>query len=144
MNPYDTYTNPGMMGSDQEVEASALSKAALLLKACQQNWDAPERQHRLAEALEFNQKLWSIFQTSLAAPDHPMEVGLRRDILRLGSFVDKRIFEVIATPAAEKLTAIIQINLNLAAGLRASAKQAEESRPAASGSEVAREETVWA
>jgi len=144
MTPYDSYSNPSMMGSDQEVEASALSKAALLLKACQQNWDAPDRRSKLVEALEFNQKLWSIFQVCLAAPDHPMAVALRTDSLRLGHFIDKRIFEVIADPAAEKLTAIIQINLNLAAGLRAGAKREEEVRPAPGEADSALVESVWA
>jgi hypothetical protein len=32
--------------------------------------------------------------------------------------VDKRIFEVMTGPVAEKLNIIININLNLAAGLR--------------------------
>jgi flagellar protein FlaF len=36
----------------------------------------------------------------------------------LASFIDKRIFETMAFPSPEKLTAIIEINCNIAAGLR--------------------------
>ena len=43
---------------------------------------------------------------------------LIRDLLRLSAFVDKRIFETIAFPSPEKLTAVININRNIAAGLR--------------------------
>ena len=143
MTPYNSYTNPGMMGTDQEIEASALSRAGLLLRACQQNWDAPDRQQKLTEALEFNQKLWSIFQASLAEPDHPMPLALRTDILRLGAFIDKRIFETMASPAAGKLTVIIDINFNLAAGLRAGAQRAQEATPSR-GAESAFEEPMWA
>ena len=37
MNPYDAYVNTAKMSmSDREVEAAALTKAALLLQTCQQ------------------------------------------------------------------------------------------------------------
>ncbi len=126
MTPYDAYVNTANMTlSDGETEAQALTKAAFLLQVCQQNWDAPDRGSKLTEALEFNQKLWSIFQAALAAPDHPLPPSLRTDILRLGRFIDGRIFDVLAYPAPEKLNVIIHINQNLAAGLRTGAAQAQ-------------------
>lgn len=145
MNPYDAYVNTATMTmSDREVEAAALTKAAALLKNCQANWNAPDRERSLAEALEFNQKLWCIFQASLAAPDHPLPAVLRQDVLRLGIFIDKRIFEVMAYPAPEKLKAIVEINLNLAAGPRAGGPGAENWKPAGIEGDVPREESVWA
>ena len=145
MTPYDAYVNTANMSmSDRQVEAEALTRAALLLQMCQENWDAPDRDRKLMEALEFNQKLWSIFQASLAEADHPMPVELRTDILRLGRFIDKRIFEVQAYPAPEKLNVIVQINQNLAAGLRmGEGNAAEWTAVEAEGSSL-REETVWA
>lgn len=145
MTPYDAYVNTANMGtSDREVEAEALTKAALLLQMCQQNWDAPDRDRKLTEALEFNQKLWSIFQGALAAADHPLPAELRTDILRLSHFIDKRIFEVQAYPAPEKLNVIVQINQNLAAGLRMGASGAENWSPAGEETNSLREEAVWA
>lgn len=142
MNPYDAYVNTAKMSmSDREVEASALTKAALLLQSCQQNWDAPDREQKLSEALEFNQKLWSIFQASLMAADHPMPPALRQDILRLGVFIDKRIFDIMAFPDRAKLSAIIEINQNLAAGLR-SAATSPATEPEIQPD--AQPETVWA
>ena len=144
MSPYDAYASTAKMSmSDREIEASALTKAALLLQSCQQNWDAPDRDRSLTEALEFNQKLWSIFQASLAEPDHPMAPGLRNDILRLGHFIDKRIFEIMAYPDAEKLTVIIHINNNLAAGLRMGEASAENWQPVEVDRSAFQEE-VWA
>ena len=104
--------------SGRETEARILTQAALMLKECQQNWDAPDRKTRLNEALRFNQRIWSIFQAELAKEDNPLPHKLKVDLLRLSSFVDKRIFEVQARPAQEKLTIIININDNIAAGLR--------------------------
>jgi flagellar protein FlaF len=130
--------------SDREIEASALTKAALLLQACQQNWDAPDRVASLAEAIEFNQKLWSIFQTSLAEENHPMSRELRADILRLAGYIDKRIFEIMSYPEPEKLNIIIQINYNLAAGLRTGETSAETWRPLEVETSSFQEEPLWA
>lgn len=104
--------------SGRETEARVLTQAALMLKECQRNWDARDRQARLDEALRFNQRIWSIFQAELAKPDNPLPKKIRIDLLRLSGFVDKRIFEVQAQPEAAKLTIIIDINQNIAAGLR--------------------------
>jgi flagellar biosynthesis activator protein FlaF len=104
--------------SGREIEASALTRAAIMLMECQNNWDAPGREETLDEALRVNQMLWSIFQAELIEPDHPLPKELREDILSLSAFADKRIIEIMAFPSPEKLTAIINLNLNLAAGLR--------------------------
>lgn len=104
--------------SGRETEASALTQAALKLKDCQNKWDAANHEERLGEALRINQTIWTILQSELSKEDNPLPKQLRADILSLSAFIDKRIFEVMADPSPEKLTAIININLNLAAGLR--------------------------
>lgn len=106
--------------SDRDIEASVLTKAALKLKSCQDNWDSYERDANLDEALKFNQLMWSIFQGELSKPNNPLPKKLREDILSLSAFIDKRTFDIMAYPLPEKLTIIININLNLAAGLRGS------------------------
>jgi len=106
--------------SGRELEASVLMRAAALLKQCQDNWESDGRCAALQYALEFNQRAWSIFQAELAKPDNPLPVELRQNILRLSLFIDKRIFQTMAAPAPDKLTAIIDINCSLAAGLRGS------------------------
>ncbi len=107
-----------MAMSGREIEAAALTRAATLLTKCQQNWDAPDRDEALQEALRVNQAIWSLFQAELVKEDNPLPKQLRQDILSLSVFVDQRIFDVMAHPAPEKLTAIANINMNLAAGLR--------------------------
>jgi len=104
--------------SGRELEASVLTKAGLLLKACQDNWEAPDRESKLLDAIKFNQKVWSFFQAELTEPANPMPKKLREDILNLSLFMDKRFFEVMAYPEPEKLSIVIDINFNIAAGLR--------------------------
>ena len=106
--------------SGREIEAAVLTKAAVKLKECQDCWDAPDRDNRLEEALKYNQRIWSIFQSELSREDHELPKKLRLDILRLAAFIDRRIFETMASPAPDKLNIVIDINNNLAAGLRGS------------------------
>ncbi|HET6466385.1 MAG TPA: flagellar biosynthesis regulator FlaF [Nitrospiria bacterium] len=118
-NPIKAYENveratiPG-----RELEASVLIRAAALLKHCQDNWKGDILDDNLRDALVYNQKVWSIFQGELVRPDHPLPLSLRQDILRLSLFIDQRILDIMASPSPEKLNVIIQINQNLAAGLR--------------------------
>lgn len=104
--------------SDSEIEALVLTRAAQKLAEVQNNWDAPDRDEILDEALRYNQQIWSIFQGELLKEDNPLPRQLRQDILSLSVFIDKRIFEVMNSPDPEKLTVIVNINLNIAAGLR--------------------------
>ena len=106
--------------SGREIEAAVLTKAARKLRECQNNWEAANHEERLKDALKFNQRIWSIFQDELAKGDNPLHKKLRLDILRLGSFIDRRILEILADPAPEKLKIVIDVNNNLAAGLRSS------------------------
>ena len=107
--------------SGRELDAAVLTRAALMLQECKNNWDAGDRDVKLNEALRRNQLIWSIFQADLVKEDNPLPKKLREDILSLSIFIDKRIIEIMSFPSPEKLTIIININLNLAAGLRGSA-----------------------
>jgi flagellar protein FlaF len=110
--------------SGSEVEAAVLIKAANKLEECQKNWDADGYESMLDESLKFNQLIWSIFQSELAAEDNPLPKDLRLNLLRLSSFIDGRSLETLAYPASEKLTILININRNIAAGLREHPKAA--------------------
>jgi flagellar biosynthesis activator protein FlaF len=126
-NPYNIYQNVQKEGmSPRELEASILTKAGLMLKTCQDNWDAPDRDERLEQAIKYNQKIWSFFQSELAMPDSQLPKNIREDILNLSLFLDKRLFEVLACPDPQKLTAAININLNLAAGLMTKHEEHQE------------------
>jgi flagellar biosynthesis activator protein FlaF len=108
--------------SDREIDAHALTQSALKLRDCQQRWDisGQERIDRLFEALRINSFLWSIFQAAISEDGNPLPRQLREDLLTLSLFVDKRTREIMFSPEPDKLTALININLNIAAGLKAS------------------------
>jgi flagellar biosynthesis activator protein FlaF len=119
LNAYKTvqdYNNK----SGREIEADALIHCAHLLSDCQNNWNALDHDKKLVKALKTNQSVWSIFQSELARPDNPLPVEIRKNILTLSVFIDNRIIQIMAKPEPEKLKSLIDINLNLAAGLCAS------------------------
>ena len=113
---YETVERAALSG--RELEASTLNRAAALLANCQERWTGGDCDEDLRYALEFNQRVWSVFQSELARPDNPLPPSLRQDLLQLSVFIDKRIFEAMALPSPDKLTAIIDINRNVAAGLQ--------------------------
>lgn len=106
--------------SGRETEARVLTKGALKLVDCQKNWDSPNRNAQLDEALRYNQKIWSLFQTEVSKKDNPLPTQIKHNILSLSRFVDQRIFDTMAFPEPHKLDIIIKINNNIAAGLRGS------------------------
>jgi len=118
-NPLEAYkTVDKTTMSGRETEARVLTQAALKLKHCQDNWSAKDRDEKLDEALKYTQRIWSIFQGELSRKENPLPKELKINLLRLSSFVDKQIFETMSYPSPEKLTAVININQNIAAGLR--------------------------
>ena len=118
-NPANAYTAMQKETlSGRDLEASVLTRAGIMLKNVQDNWEAPGRDDKLLEAIKFNQKVWSFFQAELSDPDNPLPKNLKEDILNLSIFVDKRLFEVMANPDKDKLNIVVDIDFNLAAGLR--------------------------
>jgi flagellar biosynthesis activator protein FlaF len=116
LDVYRTVKNSTASG--REIEAGALTRCALMLTDCQKNWGVPGSEEKLVEALRVNQQVWSIFQSELTQENNPLPRNLKENILSLSVFIDKRIIDIMAYPAPEKLHILIDINLNLAAGLR--------------------------
>ncbi|MBI5849283.1 MAG: flagellar biosynthesis regulator FlaF [Nitrospirae bacterium] len=106
--------------SGRELEASVLTQAAFKLTACQNNWEASDHNVMLEDALIHNQRIWTILQSELAKDDNPLPQQIKDDLLSLSIFIDKRTFDIMAFPDPAKLSILININLNIAAGLRGS------------------------
>ncbi len=115
---YQTVAKETMSG--RETEARVLTQGALKLIDCQKSWDAPDRNKRLDEALRYNQRIWSIYQVEVSKSENPLPGEIKRNIMLLSRFIDKRIFDTMAFPEKHKLDIIIKINQNIAAGLRGS------------------------
>jgi flagellar protein FlaF len=106
-------------GSPREVEANLLSRSAANLQRIRENWEAS--QGELYGALKFNRKLWNVFLTSVTRNDSPLPKPIRENVANLGIFVLKHTLRTEANPQANKLDVLININRELAAGLRTAA-----------------------
>ena len=110
----------------RQTEARVLTDAAVRLKYCRDNWDAPDRHDKLDEALTYTQRVWSLIQGDLLDESNPLPKNIKQNILTLSAYIDQRIFNIQAYPEPQKLNIIIDIHLNLAAGLRSSAQSFQQ------------------
>jgi len=69
------------------------------------------------EALQFNQRLWTVIQVGLADQDCQVPESVRTKMLNLSLYVDTQTLDAIIRPSASHLSSLINIDLNLADGL---------------------------
>jgi flagellar protein FlaF len=103
-------------GNPRELEADLLLDAAARLQAVRDAWDS--KRSELDAALVNNRRLWSIFVTSATSADNPLPANLRQNVANLGLFVFKQTMMVLIDPKPDNLVSLININRELAAGLR--------------------------
>jgi len=115
LKAYRTVENATLEG--RELEASLLNRSAARLSAVKNHWEDSNREAALDEALRYNQKLWTVFQADLMQEDNAMPAEIKRNLLTLSFFIDKRTFDLMSFPEPEKLNILIDINRNIAAGL---------------------------
>lgn len=105
-------------GDPRDLEASLLVKAASLLQSAKDDWDKPGS--ALDQALAYNQRLWSVFASAVADPGSPLPIEIRNNIASLSVFIFNQTIAAQARPAPDKVAALININREVAAGLRSS------------------------
>jgi flagellar protein FlaF len=105
-------------GSPRDLEANLLTKSAVNLQRIRENWDLAATE--LLPALKFNRKLWNVFVNSATNDDNPLPAPIRQNIANLGIFVLSHTLKLEARPEPTRLDVLININREVAAGLRAS------------------------
>jgi len=103
--------------SGRELEAMAFTRAALKLEDAKKLTDNPTE---FGKALRFNHLLWTIIQADIVEPANKLPPEIKANIMSLSIFVDKQTAKVLRTRNAADLEVLININRNLAAGLRTS------------------------
>jgi flagellar protein FlaF len=98
----------------RDIEANALLTAARALQDVQNNWNKKQGEV-LEKAVQENRKIWVMFYDTALSAGH--ESGLHKTVVSLANFVFKRSQDVMAAPEAHKLSALISINREVAAGL---------------------------
>ena len=96
-------------------EAATLIRAAGFLDAAKA---AVDDHATYAKALKFNQTFWTVLQADLTAEGNELSVELKGELLSLSLFIDKQTIKALADPKPEHLDVLIEINRNIAQGLR--------------------------
>lgn len=114
MKPATGYSNRPTSDDPRDVEAWGLTEAARRLIHARQ---APENPDLLRQALSLNQRLWTIFQTSMVDPECPLPKDIRDNVLALSIIVDRQTFDRLIDLDVNKLDRLIDINRAVATGL---------------------------
>ncbi len=101
----------------RELEASLLNRAAVRLQAIKDDWAG--KRSELDAALTFNRRLWVVFVTSVSRAENPLPREIKQNIANLGLFVFNHTVGIQSDPNPAKLGALININRQIAEGLRA-------------------------
>ena len=116
-----SYGGAPQPGNPTYSEAWALVEAARRLAVPITRGDVTQDEALRDEArtaLRLNWRLWTIFQTELSVEDNDaVPTQLRENMLNLCNFVDKQTVDCISEPTAENISALIDINRNIAQGL---------------------------
>ena len=105
--------------SPRDLEASLLIKAARQLQDVQEDWNV--KRSDLADALEYNQKLWTVLLGAVTKPENPLPAPIRENVANIGIFILGQILEVAQDPSAAKIKVLVDLNRELAGGLRTGA-----------------------
>lgn len=103
--------------SPRELEAHVLLKSAAQLQAIREDW--ANRHEDLDGALTHNRKLWTVLVASVTREENPLPLPIKQNVANLGIFILNHTIATMAAPAPEKLGVLVNINRELAAGLRA-------------------------
>jgi flagellar protein FlaF len=121
-HPAKTYEKNALeIGSPRELEAQLLMRAASQLQAVKDG--AVTKMADVLSAVRYNRVLWLIFAFSTSNPDNPLPIEIRKNVISLAAFVvDRSItLETAAEPQPERVDVLININREIAAGLRTNA-----------------------
>ncbi|MGJ8527628.1 flagellar biosynthesis regulator FlaF [Maritalea sp.] len=108
----------------RELEAILLSKSAAQLQRIHDDWE--NKKSELEGALTYNRKLWTVFLTSVTKDENPLPVAIKQNVANLGIFVMNQTVQTLARPEPSKLSVLVNINQELAAGLRTQMQNAQE------------------
>ncbi len=113
---YAAYSNAHLSFlKGRDLEGAALAKAAHKLEIARSR---PGDARALGEALDFNTKLWTVFQADVSDEDSPLPEDLRASLLGLALFMDQATASLLSGAVeADTLQAMIDVNRSLASGL---------------------------
>jgi flagellar protein FlaF len=106
----------------RELEAQLLLRAATRLQAVADGTLTDDAD--VLTAIRYNRKLWTILITSATAETNPLPAAIKQTVGRLGLFILNHSLRLEMQPARERVHVLVNINREVAAGLRTPAPAA--------------------
>ena len=103
----------------RELESQLLLRAAARLQDVREGRISEARD--VVSALRYNRKLWMIFGQAVSRDDNPLPRDMRTNLFNLAAFVIERSFQLEMKHEPAKVEALVNINREIAAGLRSAA-----------------------
>jgi flagellar protein FlaF len=103
------------------IEATALTKAAVMLEEAKNNESDMDA---FKKAVRFNHLLWTIIQADITEEENKLPDEIKANIMSLSIFIDKQTTKALQDSSHAVLQSMIDVNKNLAAGLREDAAAA--------------------
>jgi flagellar protein FlaF len=105
--------------SPRDLESLLLLKAAFKLQSVYDGWT--DQPYGLDDAVLYNRRLWTVLLDSVCDEGSQLPVPVRQNIANIGIFVMSETFTLMTNPRPAMLIPLININRELAAGLRGNA-----------------------
>lgn len=111
-------------GNPRELEAQLLMRAAARLQAVRDGSLA--KSEDVVSALRYNRRLWILFGGSIGRPENPLPDTIKQNLVNLANFIVKHSLslETSTEGTADRVGVLININREIAAGLRTQAQAA--------------------
>jgi flagellar protein FlaF len=119
-SPAQTYSkNAQETGNPRELEAQLLMRAASKLQAVKDGEVTGNL--NIISAVRYNRRLWLVFADALTKTENQLPAEIKKNVTSLVMFVLNRshTIEIAAEPNPERVGVLININREIAAGLRA-------------------------
>src|SRR6185312_7162784 len=121
-NPAQTYAkNAQETGNLRELEAQLLMRAVSRLQAVKDG--EVTGNNNIISAVRYNRRLWLVFADALTKAENQLPAEIKKNVTSLAMFVlnRSRTIETASEPNPDRLNVLININREIAAGLRANA-----------------------
>jgi hypothetical protein len=99
-------------------EAAQLDEIAAQLMDVQRHWNNPNRELRLANALEASRSVWHAIQAALAEGGLDLPLDVQHNLLILSVYADSKINTCEANPDPDVLGSLISLTRTLAGSLK--------------------------
>lgn len=109
--------------TSRELESIVLLRAAAELTIAADALEAgqPDSVEKIASALQRNQRVWTVFLTSVTEEGRGLPEAFTNTIVRLGGYILNRCLAMLVAPDPSGMRALARLNREVAGGLSQSA-----------------------